>query len=146
MSNLFWQEKTLNEMSQDEWESLCDGCGLCCLHKLEDEDSNEVFYTDVACKLLDIHRCRCTNYPQRQSLVDDCLMLSTENIDQFHWLPQTCAYRLLATGQPLFDWHPLISGNNESVHDAGISIRNRAFPESNVKNNDLENHIIHWVK
>lgn len=146
MSNQFWQEKTLNEMSQDEWESLCDGCGLCCLHKLEDEDSGEVFYTDVACKLLDIHQCRCTNYPQRQSLVDDCLILSTENIDQFHWLPQTCAYRLVAAGQPLFDWHPLISGNNESVHDAGISIRNRAFAESKVKNSDLEDHIIHWVK
>ncbi len=145
MTNKFWQTKQLDEMSQNEWESLCDGCGLCCLHKLEDEDTDQVYYTKVACKLLDLDRCRCTNYPQRQDLVSDCLVLTAKDIEKFHWLPSTCAYRLIADGKALLDWHPLISGNSHSVHHAGISAKGRAVSESEADITSLEEHIIHWV-
>ena len=146
MSKPFWETKPLEQLNQEEWESLCDGCGLCCLHKLEDEDTNEVHYTDVACRLLDRHECCCTNYPQRQQLVDDCLVLNVEDIPNFHWLPSTCAYRLLAEEKPLYDWHPLISGNKNSVHNAAISVRGKTKAEVDVPCVELEDHIINWVK
>ncbi|PCH59945.1 MAG: hypothetical protein COC05_05700 [Gammaproteobacteria bacterium] len=146
MSKQFWQSKTLNEMSQSEWESLCDGCGLCCLHKLEDEDTDDVYYTNVACKQLDLHQCRCKNYSQRSTLVPDCLSLTPENIEQFHWLPATCAYRLLAEDKPLAGWHPLLSGNPNSVHNAGVSVRDRVNSKADIPDHDLQQHIIHWVK
>ena len=146
MSDKFWQTKTLDKMSQSEWESLCDGCGLCCLHKLEDEDTDEVYYTDVACEYLDLHQCRCKDYARRSTLVADCLSLKPENIEQFHWLPGTCAYRLVAEGKPLLAWHPLISGNADSVHSAGISVRGRAKAKADVPNDELEEYIIHWIE
>ncbi len=146
MGTRFWQSKRLDQLNQEEWESLCDGCGLCCLHKLEDEDTDEVYYTDIACRLLDQETCRCGNYPQRQELVDDCLTLNVNDIANFHWLPSTCAYRLLAEGKPLFNWHPLISGSAETVHEAGISVRGRTKAESDVPCVELEEHIIDWVK
>ncbi len=142
----FWQRKSLSEMTEEEWESLCDGCGKCCLHKLEDEDTGEVHYTCVACRHLDRHTSRCREYSRRLKLVAACIDLTPADVGQFHWLPQTCAYRLVAEGKPLADWHPLVSGSAESVHKAGISVRGRVFSEDEVDEDDLEDYIVRWVE
>jgi uncharacterized cysteine cluster protein YcgN (CxxCxxCC family) len=141
----FWEQKALAEMTTEEWESLCDGCAKCCLHKLQDEDTEEVYYTKVVCRYMD-DQCRCTEYQQRHELVPDCLWLQPEDVAEFHWLPVTCAYRLVAEGKPLADWHPLISGSRNSVHQAGVSIQGRALSENFVHPDGLEEHIINWVE
>jgi len=133
MNDQFWKRKRLRDMSPTEWESLCDGCALCCMHKLEDEESGEIFYTDIACRLLDVETCRCTDYKARAKRVADCLVLSVDRPEAFHWLPASCAYRRLSEGQELPDWHPLISGRPDSVHEAGISMRGRAVPEQDAE-------------
>jgi uncharacterized cysteine cluster protein YcgN (CxxCxxCC family) len=137
-SRRFWESKTLAEMTKTEWEALCDGCGLCCLAKLEDEQTGEVLYTSVACRLLDLDRCRCTQYRRRTALVPDCVELTPRNIEQLKWMPATCAYRRLHEGKPLPDWHPLRTGDPESVHRAGISVRDKAVSENDVHPADLE--------
>ena len=124
MKKNFWEEKTLQEMNSQEWESLCDGCGLCCLEKIETE-AGEVYFTDVACRLLDTKTCRCKDYLNRSKRVKNCVKLSVKNTAAFDWLPATCAYKLIHNGKDIPAWHPLISGNKESVHAAGISVKNR---------------------
>ena len=141
----FWEQKSLAELNPQEWESLCDGCAKCCLHKLEDEDSGEVFYTKVVCRYMD-EQCRCTEYQQRNVLVPNCVWLKPEDVAEFHWLPQTCAYRLVAEGKPLPDWHHLISGDTNTVHEVGVSIKGRALSEDYVHPDGFEEHIIHWVE
>ena len=137
---LFWRRKTLAEMNPAEWESLCDGCGKCCLHKLEDMDTGELAFTNVACRLLDIRACRCGNYDRRSELVPDCVVLDPENVAQLYWMPSTCAYRLLAEGQDLPDWHPLVTGDPDSVHRAGISVYGRSVSERHA--GPLEHHVL----
>lgn len=144
-AQVFWRSKTLQEMTPDEWESLCDGCGKCCLHKLEDEDSGEVFYTRVACHYLDHDKCTCQAYSQRQALVPGCVVLTPDTVAETYWLPDTCAYRLIAEGLPLFDWHPLVSGEPTSVHRAGMSVAGQVVAESAVAEEDFEDHIVRWV-
>ncbi len=138
----FWKAKSLAEMSKAEWESLCDGCGKCCLLKIEYEDTGEIARTDVACRQLDRHSCRCRNYAIRRRLVDDCIQLSPDMVGHLSWLPATCAYRLIDEGRDLYWWHPLVSGDPETVHQAGISVRGRAIGEDEA--GDLENHIVDW--
>lgn len=140
----FWVRKPLTEMTREEWESLCDGCGKCCLTKLEDAETGDVYYTDVSCRLLDVDRCRCTHYADRHRHVPDCAALTPAAVREFRWLPRTCAYRLIAEGKPLEWWHPLVSGDADSVHRAGISVRGRATPETLVQDEDLEDRIVDW--
>ncbi|WP_303909196.1 YcgN family cysteine cluster protein [Thiohalomonas denitrificans] len=139
----FWERKSLDSMDAAEWEAVCDGCARCCLHKLEDEDSGEVFYTQVVCRYLEQDTCSCGEYSDRHRLQPDCVVLTRKAVDDFFWLPATCAYRLLAEGQPLPSWHPLVSGDPESVHEAGVSVRSFAIPEAQLESeDDLEDHII----
>lgn len=140
----FWQSKTLESMSEAEWESVCDGCGRCCLNKLEDWDTGRIFFTDVVCRLFDDETCRCTDYENRHRRVPDCIALTPENVGELSWLPPTCGYRLLSEGQDLYWWHPLVSGDPETVHQAGISVRGRVRCETTVPEADLEDYVVDW--
>ncbi|NKB20470.1 MAG: YcgN family cysteine cluster protein [Alphaproteobacteria bacterium] len=138
----FWKRKTLPEMTRTEWESLCDGCARCCLLKLEDIDTGEIAYTDIACKLLDSGACRCSDYKDRQQTVPDCVVLKPDNIGDLSWMPSSCAYRMIAEGKDLAWWHPLVSGDANSVHEAGISVRGKVVPEQ--RGDDPEDRIVTW--
>ena len=140
----YWQRKALAEMTTAEWEALCDGCGRCCLIKLEDPDDGEIVHTNVACHLLNEKTCRCRDYPNRKARVPDCVQLSPENIAGLNFMPPSCAYRRLAEGRDLAWWHPLVSGDPDSVHEAGISVRGRVICETEVPDEDLEDHIVEW--
>lgn len=142
----WWHEKSLAELSDAEWEALCDGCAKCCLHKLEDEDSGEVFFTSIRCRFLDEQTCRCSDYSRRSQLVSNCIDLRTAGWENLDWLPSTCAYRLRGQGEPLRDWHPLVSGTMKTVHSAGISIRGRAISDEYVHPDGYEEHIVRWVE
>ena len=139
----FWKTKKLAEMTAEEWESLCDNCGKCCLHKLEDEDTGKIAFTRVACRLINLNTCRCTRYNERTKLVAECLDIIKLDVENFNWLPATCAYRLLNEGKKLPAWHPLITGSPASVKRAGVSISSYAIKESMAM--DLEDHIIEWL-
>lgn len=140
----FWKRLTLEEMSEREWESLCDGCARCCLNKLQYDDTGEIEWTDVACRLLDGDTCRCRDYPNRHAVVPDCVALTPENVRTLSWLPATCAYRLLAEGRDLYWWHPLVSGDPATVHEAGVSVRGRTVSEEGMEAEDFEDHIVAW--
>jgi len=138
----FWETKSLDEMSASEWEALCDGCGRCCLNKLEDEDTAEVHFTNVACQLLDTNTCRCSDYQNRFSKVPDCLAVRPLTDEKSQWLPKSCAYRRLAEGRPLLAWHPLLSGDARTVQQAGISMAGRCTSEVLVSITELPQHLI----
>ena len=140
----FWEEKTLDQLSQQEWESLCDGCARCCLLKLEDEETGELAFTDVVCRYLDSDRCQCTCYQKRKLLVPECLVLTPDQLatEDLSWFPHTCAYRLLSEGKTLPWWHPLVSGNPETVYEAGVSVRYRVISEALI--DDIETRIVTW--
>lgn len=140
----FWRTTALEDMSQAQWESLCDGCGKCCMAKLIDDDTDEIHFTTVACRLFDANTCRCTDYTNRQAKVADCVRLTPDNVRDIAWLPDTCAYRLVAEGRDLFDWHPLVSGNPHSVHAAGISMRSRvtAFEQEMRHDGEYLDHMV----
>jgi uncharacterized protein len=141
----FWQRKSLEQMTDSEWESLCDGCGRCCLNKLEEEDTDRTFYTDVGCRLLNGKTCRCRDYAHRLDKVDDCVRLTPKNLKSITWLPPTCAYVLVAAGKDLYWWHPLVSGDRETVHEAGISVRGRVrASETQIPDDMLEDYIVSW--
>jgi uncharacterized cysteine cluster protein YcgN (CxxCxxCC family) len=139
----FWKKKPLSKLSREEWESLCDGCGKCCLQKLEDEDTGDVYFTNVVCDLLDLECNRCTRYGERSVLVPNCVTLTLDDLLDPYYLPSTCAYRLLAEGQELPEWHPLVSGDSETVEHSGNSIRGRVVVESEADN--WEHHLIDWI-
>jgi uncharacterized cysteine cluster protein YcgN (CxxCxxCC family) len=141
----FWEDKTLAQMSRSEWESVCDGCGRCCLHKLRDEETDELAFTSVSCRLLDTNSCRCSAYQTRRSIVPDCVQLTPQMVAQIDWLPPTCAYRLLEEGKPLAWWHPLVSGDPETVHAAGVSIRSRRVV-SERDAGPLEDYVVDWPR
>lgn len=142
----FWETRSLEEMTRAEWESLCDGCGRCCLNKLEDPDDGTLCYTAAACRLLDLENARCRDYPNRQREVPDCIRLTPGSAESMGWLPESCAYRRIAEGRPLPSWHPLISGEPASVHEAGVSVISFAFCETAIDDADLEQHILEWLK
>lgn len=142
----WWNTLPLEALDEQQWEALCDGCAKCCLHKLEDAASGEVYYTKVRCRYLDEAACRCGDYANRTTLVPHCLDLSTVAVAELAWLPSTCAYRLRAMGQPLAAWHPLVSGSTESVHEHQVSIRGRAISDEYVHPDGYDEHIVRWVE
>lgn len=140
----FWETKTLEEMTDNEWEQLCDGCARCCLNKLEDWETGEIAWTNVACSLLDGATCRCKDYANRQATVPDCVQLTPHEVKSLSWLPPTCAYRLVSEGKKLYWWHHLLSGSRETVHDVGISTRSRTVSEVGMSAEELENYLVFW--
>lgn len=149
MSEAFWRRKPMHEMTASEWESLCDGCGKCCLHKLEDEDDGEVYYTDVACKYLNLKTARCNDYVNRLVNVPECLNLTPHNVHRMHWLPQTCAYKRLDQGEDLPGWHPLVTKNAAKsltkMKRKAISVAGQAVSELDVHPEELQERVIYWV-
>ena len=140
----FWEEKTLEEMSPEEWEALCDGCGKCCLFKIEDVDTGDIFFTNVVCRLLDLGTCRCMDYPHRAVLVTDCLQLTPAMVHEINWMPESCAYRRLAEGRGLAWWHPLLSSDPNTIHKMGRSVCGKVVSENDVDMHDLEDMVVDW--
>jgi len=138
----FWKDKPLTALTPEEWESLCDGCAQCCIIKFEDEDTGRIYTTNVVCALLEIYHCRCTRYAERSALVPTCLTLTPDLITQLKWMPATCAYRLLSEGKDLPLWHPLVSGDNKTVHKAGVSVRGKVVSARDVADDDLPDYVI----
>ena len=132
------------ELSREEWESLCDGCGKCCCIRLEDEETSEIFITDVVCKLFDSEGCKCSDYPNRSKLVPDCVTLTPDNVDKLHWMPQTCAYRLVANGEDLPDYHHLISGSRDTIHEAAMSVQGAVYSELDIDEDEVSRRIVIW--
>jgi uncharacterized cysteine cluster protein YcgN (CxxCxxCC family) len=146
IQNNFWQEKSLEQMSPEEWELLCDGCGKCCLHKLEDENTNEIAYTRVICRYFDESTCRCQVYSTRRSKVPDCVILKPGNLKDLPWMPSSCAYRLLYEGKSLPDWHPLQAGSRKAIEESGNTVSGKVISEEFVHEDGYDEHVIHWVE
>lgn len=144
MTDKFWQTKTLAEMSRTEWESLCDGCGLCCRLKIEDEDSGDIAITNIVCQYLDQEKCQCQVYQERKTLVPECMVLSPKNLEDCYFAPATCAYRLLAEKKPLPEWHPLLTGSRQAMQDAGIPVTGKVVSELGVHDEQVVEHIVEW--
>ncbi|HDK38626.1 MAG TPA: YcgN family cysteine cluster protein [Thiolapillus brandeum] len=140
----YWKHKSLAEMDAGEWEALCDGCAKCCLHRLEDEDTREIYFTNVHCRLLDTETSRCSDYTNRSTRVSDCITITLKELEDPYWLPSTCAYRLLAEGKPLPNWHPLVSGDSGTVFRSGNGIEGRTICEDDADR--LDHHLIDWIK
>ena len=142
----FWEDKSLEALDEVEWDSLCDGCGRCCLNKLEEEETGDIYWTNVACKLLDHTTCACKSYANRWDFVPDCVKLDPHEVvnQTYTWLPPTCAYRLIAEGRPLYWWHPLVSGDPDTIHSSGVSVRKRVISEADIPEDTLEDHIVDW--
>lgn len=138
----FWNSKSLAEMSTQEWELLCDGCGKCCLNKLIDDETEELYYSNAACRLLDGQECHCTQYNERFSIVPECTQITADNVTELTWLPDSCAYRRLAMGRDLPSWHPLLTGSKQAMHENGMSVQNKIVCETKVV--DIEDHIVIW--
>jgi uncharacterized cysteine cluster protein YcgN (CxxCxxCC family) len=140
----FWRDKPLDAMSEEEWESLCDGCGRCCLHKLEDWDTGKLYWTNVACRMLDPATGRCRDYANRFEHVPDCVRLDARTVAEIDWLPPTCAYRLVEEGKDLPAWHPLVTGDPRRVIEAGVSVAGRTISEEGMEPEDFEDHVVKW--
>jgi uncharacterized cysteine cluster protein YcgN (CxxCxxCC family) len=140
----FWKTKNMAEMSPSEWESLCDSCGKCCCIRLEDDVTGDIYITDVACKLFDPATCRCTDYPNRSKKVPDCVTLTKDNVDQLHWMPQTCAYRLVSEGKDLPEYHHLVSGSRDTIHEVGMSVQDAVTSEELVTEDEQITRIVIW--
>ena len=141
----FWKTTALESMSREQWESLCDGCGKCCLHKLEDEDSGEIAYTRVICRYFEESSCRCQVYSERKKRVPDCVVLRPDNLQSLPWMPETCAYRLLYEGKYLPAWHPLLTGDHQAIHEAGNTVTGKVISEEFVHEDGFEEHVVKWV-
>ena len=142
--NRFWKTTPLNQLKKKQWESLCDGCGKCCVLKLEDFDTGDVHYTDVSCRLLDCQTARCTKYSERKKHVPDCVLLTPNNLSLLNWMPKSCAYRLVHEKKDLPPWHPLVTGRSDSTRLAGHSVADKVVPETSVADEDLPDHIKDW--
>ncbi|MGJ8564623.1 MAG: YcgN family cysteine cluster protein [Alphaproteobacteria bacterium] len=140
----FWKTTPMGEMSPEQWESLCDGCGKCCCIRLEDEDTQDIYITDVACHLFDAGTCQCSDYSNRSVKVPDCVTLTPGNVEQLYWMPMTCSYRLVANGEDLPEWHHLVSGSRDTIHEAGMSVQDAVQNEKDVPEDDLPHHIVIW--
>ena len=144
VENRFWIDKTLAELSDDEWESLCDGCGRCCQIRLEDSETGQLMETAITCRLFDNDSCRCTQYSRRHVEVKNCVSINADNVSDLYWLPKTCAYKLVDEGQDLHPWHPLVAGNHQAIKEAGISVYGKTISEEHVHQEDIESYI-KWV-
>lgn len=140
----FWKTKSMQDMSKAEWELLCDGCGKCCCIRMEDEETEAIYVTDVACKLFNPSTCQCTDYPNRSLKVPDCVTLTPDNAGALRWMPQTCAYRLIADGKELYDWHHLVSGSRDTIHEVGMSVQDAVYSEADVPEDEQHRHIVQW--